>query len=414
VTPRGLVTATLVAAAAVFLVGQFTNRVGPRWDMIYYQDMAANGVLGNQHLVAPFAYRPVAPLTIGVLARALRMNYTDAFRMCAEAMSVVFIVACFVFGKAYHASDRAALLAAVLIALNYRIVKFHILTGSMIDIYAYPLVLLGFWAVLARRFRLVLLISAAGLFVKEFLLLPLLTQAGVAIYENYRTNWRKPVGLLALTGAVIATCFVLPRVLIPIASTFQDIDPHEPWRLLRLISYPANPKRWFNIGFGYAAVWLPALLLLTRERVLLVRQRLDPHRAAIFLFLAFQFVLVMYGGTNIVTFVTYCVPVEALVLVILLDSEDLMGWEPFAVLAVVVLFNREWMAVPNREEDLNGYLNFYGGYYHMVTRRSVWRMGEVVAYIVGFWGLRRVVMRRVLERAGIGAAAGGSARATLP
>lgn len=391
---RGFLTAVLVAAVVVLLVGRFTNRLDPVWDVSYYQDMAANGILGNHHLAAPYAYRPAAPLVIGAVARAGHTSYTDTFRTCAQVMSAVFILVCFVFGRANQGSDRAALFAAVMIALNMYIVKWNVLAGGMVDIYAYPLLLLGFWAVMARRFYVVLLISAAGLFVKEFLLLPLLTQAGMLIYENYRTNLRKLIGPMALTGAVIVICFVLPRVLIPIVETYQALDPHQPRKLLRLILYPANPKRWFNITFAYLAVWLPALLLFTRSRGRLVRDRLYPHRTAIFLFLAFHLLLVMYGGTNIVIFVSYSVPVEILALVILLDCPDLLRWEPFAALAVVILFNREWMSIPLPQYGFDRYLNFYGGYAHLVTWRSVWRLAEALAYIVGFWAIRTVAIRR--------------------
>jgi hypothetical protein len=78
----------------------------------------------------------------------------------------------------------------------------------------------------------------------------LVTQAGTLIYDNYRINRRKLILPLALTGAVIVVCFVMPRVLIPIVDSFQDIDPHQLWKLRRLISYPANPKRWFKIKPG--------------------------------------------------------------------------------------------------------------------------------------------------------------------
>jgi hypothetical protein len=386
--------AVLVAAVVVFLVGRFTNHLNPEWDMIYYQDMAEHGILGNHHLVAPFAYRFAAPLIVGAVARATHTAYTDTFRACAQLMSMVFILACFAFARVNQGSDRTALFAAVLIALNLYIVKWSVLAGSMVDIYAYPLLLLGFWAVMARRFYLVLLISVAGLFVKEFLLLPLVTQAGMMILDNYRANRWKLIRQMALTGAVLVVCFLLPRVVIPVVDSLQDIDPHQLWKLRRLISYPANPKRWFNIAFAYFAVWLPVLLLFTRCRWRLVRTRLYPHRTPIFLFLAFHLLLVMYGGTNIVIFVTYSAPVEMLALVILLDCPDLQRWEPFVALAVVILFNREWMSIPLPQYGLDPYLNFYGGYYHLVTWRSVWRFAEAFAYIIGFWGARAVAMKR--------------------
>jgi hypothetical protein len=393
-TGWGVLVAVLVAAVVVLLVARFTNHLNPKWDMLYYQDMAANGLVGNHHLVAPFAYRPAAPLVIGALARAAHEDYADTFRTCAQLMSMVFIVACFVFARLNQCSDRAALFAAVLIALNLYIIKWNVFAGSMVDIYAYPLLLLGFWAVLTRRFHLLMLTSVAGLFVKEFLLLPLVAQAGMLIRDNYRTNRRKMIGPMALMGAILVACFVLPRVLIPVVDSLQDVDPHQLWKLRRLISYPASPKRWFNILFAYVTVWLPVLLLLTRSRWRQVQQRLYPHRWAIFPFLAFQLVLVMYGGTNIVIYVTYSAPVAVLALVTLLDSPDLLRWEPFAALAVVILFNREWMSIPLPQYGLERYLDFIGGYSDLVTWRSFWRFAEAFAYILGFWTVRATTIRR--------------------
>jgi hypothetical protein len=178
------------------------------------------------------------------------------------------------------------------------------------------------------------------------------------------------------------------------------VDPHQLWKLRRLMSYPANARRWFNILFAYVMFWLPALLLLTRSRGRLVRQRLYPYRWAIFPFLAFQLLLVMYGGTNIVIYVTYSAPVAVLVLAVLLDSTDLRRWEPFAALAVVILFNREWMPVPLPQNGLDRYLDFYGGYSDLVTWRSLSRFAEASAYTLGFWMVRAMAIRSDAARKG--------------
>ena len=400
-TVGAVLVAVLVAAVTVLLVGHFTNHFNPEWDMSYYQDMASNGLIGNHHLVAPFAYRFAVPVLIGSVARTTHRNVADTFQTGAQVMSMVFIVACFVFARVNQGSGRAALFAAVLFALNWYIVKWSLLVGSMMDIYAYPLLLLGLWAVFTRRFYVVLLTSAVGLFVKEFLLLPLIAQEGILIYENYRTDRHKLFGPMTLMGAVVVVCFALPRVLIPVVDSLQEVDPHQFWKLRRLISYPANPKRWFNIVFAYVMVWLPVLLLFTRSRWRLVRQRLYPHRWAILQFLAFQLMLVMYGGTNIVIYVTYSAPVALLALVILLDSPDLRRWEPFAALAVVILFNREFMPVPLPQNGLDRYLDFYGGYSDLVTWRSLGRFAEAFVYTLGFWIVRAIAIRgdrRICDR----------------
>jgi len=160
------------------------------------------------------------------------------------------------------------------------------------------------------------------------------------------------------------------------------------------MTYPANWRRWFNITFVYLAVWLPALLLLSRQRCHLVWQSIrSTHARVVIFFLIFHFLLVMYGGTNILVFVSYSLPVEILVLRILLESRGLLAWEPLLALFVVIMFNREWMALPLPEDGLDRYLNFYGGYYHLVTRRSLFRVAEALSYVAGFWLLRAAVTR---------------------
>jgi hypothetical protein len=77
----GSLTVLLIATLVVLSVGLFTNRMLPAWDMVCYVDMASHGVVGNTHLVAPFAYRPGAPLIIGGIARLLHGNVETTFRV---------------------------------------------------------------------------------------------------------------------------------------------------------------------------------------------------------------------------------------------------------------------------------------------------------------------------------------------
>ena len=83
---------------------------------------------------------------------------------------------------------------AIVRALYFYIIKWNVFTGTLVDIYGYPLILLAFWALLKGRPYICLTACAVGLFFKEFLLLPLLTQAVFLVI----TEWRRLRRLLLL------------------------------------------------------------------------------------------------------------------------------------------------------------------------------------------------------------------------
>lgn len=398
--------AILIASLVVVLVDLLTNSMAPRWDMAYYVDMARNGIIGNHHLVAPFAYRPGAPGIIHAIARVLHVDAELAFRACARVMSVAFLVACFYFARSIGASFGSATVCSLALALNFEIVKWTVFAGTMVDIYAYPLILLAFWLILRKRFYACLFVSALGLFFKEFLLLPILTQTTALMLKNRskregseacgdREQW--PTGLirpLTITFLALLVCFFLPRLLIHVVRTFQDIDPiNQPSSLRRLYLYPASLRRDFNIVFAYLAWWLPTLVLINPKRLRLLWDYLRPYRLICYLYLAFHFLLVMYGGTNLAIFATYSLPVELMVLVTLLDKGAVQLWEKILMVVVVVLFNRIWMQIPLPDVNVHAYLDFYGGYHMLVTKRSIFRMVELLAYVGGFWALRALITR---------------------
>ena len=202
--PRSI-TVLLIAALIVLDVSLLTNRMPPKWDMAYYVDMAAHGLLGNARLVAPFAYRPAAPLLVGMIAGLFHIDPGTAFRISAHLMCVGFIVSCFYFGRSLGATSRSAMIAAVMLALYFYITKWNVFACGMVDIYAYPLLLLAFWALLNNRFYWCLVVCAVGLFFKEFLLLPLLTQAVVVVVKGSRGRTKAPL-FVTLTILVLFLC----------------------------------------------------------------------------------------------------------------------------------------------------------------------------------------------------------------
>ena len=384
----------LAAVSLVAAISVLTNRMPARWDVVYYLDMARNGLAGNHHLATPFAYRPVVPLTVGAIARVLHADPETTFHAATHVIAVILLVLMFYWTRSFGGSELAAWCGMLALGLNFEIVRYPVFIGAMLDVYGYLFVLLAFWGVLRRRFYPVLLLCAAGLFVKEFMIVPLLAQAGVLLWETPRQRWRSLWLPLGLTALAIAFYVVLTRAAIPVVESLQHIDPHRPETLRFLITHPLSPKRWFNIVYSFLSFWLPCLLLMTRVRWQMVRQHLAPYGRAIGCFAFFQLLLVMYGGNNIHIFVGYSLPIELLVIAVLVDRGGPRLWELILIFAVLVIFNRIGAHIPTYEEGgWDDLTDFYGGYGIEVRLRSVLRFAEIWAY-VGAFHLLRMVTRR--------------------
>jgi hypothetical protein len=382
-------TILLIAAGVVSAIGLMTNRMVPAWDMTYYIDLAIHAILHNDKLIVPFAYRPGAPLLIGFVARAFHLDIVQAFRLSAYLGCVAFIVFGFYFAASLGVAVRSALAVALAFAVFIFVIKWNLFAGAMVDIYAYPLILLAMWALLQRRYFLCAAISGLGLFFKEFMLLPLLTQAAVVSIDHGIKEWRKAIWPLAATLGTVALCFVLPRALIHVVGSMQIVDPiNNPASLNLLRDMPSSWKRDFNIVYSYLAFWLPVLLMASSRRLKIVRERWRGMWAIAGFYMFFLFWLVMYGGTNIMIFVSYSLPVAIMVLAPTIQSADVPGWEPFLMVAVVFAFNRNWAHVPLATVDVTQYLDFWSGYDDVITPHSYLRMGELIAWVLSFWMFR--------------------------
>jgi hypothetical protein len=381
-----LVSVSLVAALSVL-----TNRMAARWDMWYYRDMATNGLSGNLHLATPFAYRPVVPLTIYAISHILNTDPEITFHAATHVIAVVLLVLAFYWTRSFGASERAAWCAMLALALNYVVVRYPLLTGTMIDIYAYAFLLLASWCLFRRRFYWTLLLCSVGLFLKEFMVVPILAQAAVLLVETPRKRWLSLWLPLGLSAAAIAFYIGVTRATIPVYESFDHIDPHHPETLWFLITHPLSPKRWFNIIYSYLSFWLPCLLLMTRDRWNLVREQLAPYGHLIGFFAFFQLFLMMYGGNNIFIFVGYSLPVLLLVMWVIVDRGSPQTWELVLVFLILIVFNRIGAHIPTYDEgNWDGFNDFYGGFGIEIRLRSVLRFIEIWAYFAAFQVLRMV------------------------
>jgi len=150
-------------------------------------------------------------------------------------------------------------------------------------------------------------------------------------------------------------------------------------------------RRDVNIVYSYLAFWLPVLLLINRKRFNIVRHRLRDVWVACSIYLLLQCCLVMYGGTNLMIFVSYSLPVALLVYVCVLKYGGVTLHELVVLIAVVFIFNRNWQFVPLPNTSFEQYLDFLGGYNDFLTRHSFARMIELAAWLIGFWTVRALL-----------------------
>jgi hypothetical protein len=230
---------------------------------------------------------------------------------------------------------------------------------------------------------------------KEFLMLPFVVAlvAG-AVAARRERSWRAALWLMPVTG-VGAAVFLVPRLLIEVRSSFQEIDPADASTWSGIWELPTDPVRLLTMLVSYLGYLLPALLLVTRPRLVRLRAALTAHRLALGLFLGLHLLLVVYGGRNVAVFVSYALPVLALVLIMLLRDGEPSKFELAYVLVALVVFNRVFVAIPDPHVDEEAYFVFLKfGYPKLMG----WRLLELSAWIVGAILVRRMTRSALAAR----------------
>ena len=386
---------TAVALAA--FVGIFTNATPPMWDGQSYVDMARVGIADNPNLQAPFAYRPAVPLLAGEVSKRLSITVEESFRLIGRIAAVLFSLSVFALSQRFARRPADAFVVVVLVGLLYQHIKYPLFFYTLIDVAAFPLIILAFLLLVSRRLPAALAVSSVGILFKEFLAIPLL----LVILQYADAWWRdRSAGtfLKAVLAAIVgAAAVVLPRALIQVSSTAQWLDPfNDIGTLEQLYRMPADPLRWVNILYNECGYWLPTLLLLTRERLTAVWQDLEAlNLKAIFAgFFALNFVLTMFGGTNTFIFASYAVPLQVVILTLLLRY-DVPRTEIVFAVAALLLFNRIFWPIPlpvPLQPDiakLEPFLDFYAGWESRVTVSTLTRTVEMIALLAGAFMLRR-------------------------
>lgn len=371
--------------AAVLIVG-ILRAITPEYDVrpskfdsFYYFDMAARGISGNDQLRAPFAYRVVTPWLARQLAGVLQLPLEEGFRILAYGGGVAQLVLAFLLARSVSRSPGAAMVAALVVALSLFNVRFLLFDPYRPDSLGYPLFLGAALALVRGHLAACYLVAAAGLFVREFMIIPLL-----ALLDHVRRTPREqrivPLGVWAwLAGLAVVAGLWLPRHMIPVALSASDPAPSESLRTLLLS--PLSFWRDVNMAFTVAAYFLPTLALVTVSRLRAAWRELAPYRRMILVYTALVLILAMYGGTDLPRFMAYLVVPQTLLLVGIL-GQGIHPLEVALTLMLTAVFNRVFVIFLPSAPSMDFFLDFYGGYADRVNLATMFRAAELIAYLL--------------------------------
>jgi len=381
--------ALVVALLAVMVLDRLTNRLVPEevpghvWDYMYYIDMAEHGVWGNPHLVSPYAYRFVTPLLARAINQALGTPTYIGFKLLAYLGLVGMLWGVYFLARHFRLKYTLSLLVMLIPALALFQVKFLLFDFYRPDQLAYPLMVFCLLAMLKRRYWLAAGLAVIGLFVREFLIIPV----PILLYLFGREWWQNKRRLVPLVWAgllilVTLAALAAPRLLIPVVKTQQYLDPLRYRTFLRVIlRMTFDLKRDVNVIYNLVAYALPLILLATPERLKRAWQALGEYRAWMVIYVLVCLFETMYGGADLERFVTFFFIPQSLLLIFIFQQGVVSLHEVIYMVIAMVIFNR--LLYPFPIWDFTAYLNFYGGYGDFLSTASLLRWLELVGLILG-------------------------------
>lgn len=384
---NGLELLLVLAGAALFVLalGAVTGEMYPKWDGINYAKLAQKSF--DAKLRAPFVYRLAVPFLARGISSLTEWDLLISFRLLVQVSTVLVLTLAYGAARRWGGDRSSAAFLSLCLGLTFHHVRFPLFFTTMVDVEAYPLILLSmFWIWEGHPLRAGWL-GAIGLLFKEFLLLPLVVALVAAAAEARRArSWRAALGLVPVVS-VGAAAFLLPRLLIEVRRSFQEIDPTDATTWSGLWELPTDPVRLLTMLVAYLGYFLPVLLLLTRPRLASLRAALAPYRLTLGLYLVLHLLLVVYGGRNVAVFVSYSLPVLVLLLIVLLRDGAPSRFELAYVLAALVVYNRLFVAIPDPNVDEEAYYVFLKFGYPAAMG---WRLLELVGWIAGAILVRRL------------------------
>lgn len=361
-------------------------------DNLFYLDMATNGIVDNDKLASPFAYRTLTPVMANQLASMLSISIEQAFYGIAIVSAVAQLFLVFVLAKRFNAADSTALIAVSVVALSYYNLRFLIIDSLRPDHLAYPLMVVVFLLVLSNWRLSALVISLVAINIREFFLIPPVI-IGLLYYQDYLRRRKRSFLWLALLSFITPVIiFMLQRLLIRVVSAAGYLEPLRYDFIPVLLSTPLNMAHNINVVLALAGYLLPLLLLITPERWRAIRAGRRPVSLILTIYCLMVFGFTFYGGTDIGRFVTYLF-IPMTVWLVLLLNEGIPAVETGYMLVTVAMYNRILIASPQTTRD---YIDFRAAFSDYLNE-STWRF--FAALIVIFAGM--FVLRRIWSRTSV-------------
>lgn len=383
-----------IALLTILSINQLNNRVdllsGHSWDFLYYKDMVVNGFLGNDHLVVPYAYRFLTPLSVSLIMKITHWTMPKAFKTLSLICAFAQLGGVYLLSRQLKFRFKTSIILMLVVAFSLFNLKFLLFDPYRPDPIAYPLLLFAIILFLRKRYFFCVLISAIGLLVREALLIPILISL-FYLGKEWVQNKQQPSPLIKAGVFIFITvlALILPRALIPVVGTQQVLDPiNDPKFFKVLFGSWIDLKKWFNLGFNILAYFLPIIILYSPKRLKESWRRVGENKPALLIYLAGAFFIIMYGGTDMMRYVTYLFIPQIFILGYLLE-QDVSILESGVMLLFILLFNKILFQFP--VSDFNTYLDFHGGYDSRITAASFTRWGEWISYITLAWFWRFII-----------------------
>jgi hypothetical protein len=320
-------------------------------------------------------------------------SIVQGFRGVGFASAVLLLGLTVFWARRRIGFTAPAAFVAVCVGFAFTHVKFPLYFSTLVDVAAYPILVLALWLGLSRRYTASLLAACVGLLFKEFLIIPV----ALLVYrmhtdQGLRPHARRTREVLAVSLALAVV--LLPRLAVPVVASFQEVDPlHDPRSLQNLLADPLSWRRHVNIVYAWTGYWLPVLLLCTQERVRTAWRSLEGIRGWLALHLFLVWLMTLYGGTNIFVFVSYAVGAQIVVLCAL-AAQRIPRRELALVLAALAVYNRIPWDIPDPALSFDRYIDFTGGWATRLPIESGLRILEMAGYVTAMVLLRRFVPPR--------------------
>ncbi len=394
--------AWLLAAVIVLILRLATPTARIMTDGVEYLKVATMGLDPRADLSAPFAYRFAVPMLVHGVSLATGIPARSLFPPLVLAVSVVLLFAVYRLALATGISRGYALVIMVLLASSAFMLRYPLLCPFEVDIEACALSFAAFALLLRRSTVAALATSLAGLFFKEFFLAPLAVIISVSLFDYVRERSVVSLRWATVSLALTVVVFLAPRILIPVTYSFGTIvryQASEPSHTLylselrRFLVWPPRLGTPVNVLLAVFSFWLPALMLLTGQRIRRVWQTLGGRRMLLVIWMLVDCVLMMIGGTKITVFVTYTSPVLVFVLG-LLPATGMRKAEMILAVAATIVFNRMIFGFGSPGCDPGDAKAFYGAYWYEVGEVTVLRFAEVAGWVILACTLRWALNRR--------------------